>query len=92
MNSVTTHIPAWGDAEKTTHPFHTLRELLAIPFVKAFSKGKSFHRFSVSTDNSLLLMAEYDKGRGWWVVGRLKTPVNGLPEWLPIKATPSAST
>lgn len=78
-NEIRQHIPDFCEGfEKAVVEFNTLEELLAIPFVKNFSAHDSFHRYSVN-DNHLI--AEYRGGREWWVVGILKSSVEGLPEW-----------
>ena len=57
--------------------FDTVDELKEIGFVKNFSDnldGK-FHQYSLSeyyTEDTHLLMAEYNKGKTWWVVGYIK--------------------
>ena len=42
-----------------------------------------FHRFSQSEEwhDRWLLMAEFDEGKKWWVVGYLKEKVEELPAW-----------
>jgi hypothetical protein len=42
-----------------------------------------FYRFSQSTEHGATptLMAEYDNGDRWWVIGYMSAPLDGLPEW-----------
>ena len=45
-----------------------------------------FHQFSISESNGKKLMAEYRKGKEWWVVGYItdeKGITNTLPKWEP---------
>lgn len=62
--------------------FSTTDELLAVPFVANYVTYANFHRFSVSRDSQPLLMAEYEDGKVWYVVGYLDSldGVN-LPTW-----------
>lgn len=77
-NEIHQHRPASFDCgENEAVQFDTLDQMLKIPWVKNFSSGVSFHRFSISRN---MLIAEYDCGAKWFVVGYLKNPV-GLPEW-----------
>lgn len=59
--------------------FTSLDELFQIRFVRRFLKMPGFFRYSKSGD---CLMAEFNEGYKWWVVGCLKFPewVN-LPKW-----------
>lgn len=89
MNQIRQHIPGFVDGiEPAEATFSTLDELLSVPFVARFREivdpGKPFHRFSYSEDGNLL-MAEYDEGRSWWVVGYLREAVDGLPNWEPVR-------
>lgn len=78
-NQIRQHRPAFFEGFKNeTVEFDTLEELLAIPWVKGFSKAGPFHQYSVSANN---LIAEYRGGREWWVVGYLKDPDIGLTKW-----------
>lgn len=81
MNSIRRHIPGCcsdGDEPPEIVEFNTMEQLLSVPFVNSFSGGQRFHRYSLSRNH---LMAEYRDGKEWWVVGTLKYPVAGLPEW-----------
>lgn len=60
--------------------FKNLDELLQVPFVKKFTTLPGFYRFSLSDTN--ILMAELDKQKTWWVVGRIVEPFTlELPKW-----------
>jgi len=69
--------------------FETTQELLNIDFVKKFSNRNNFYRYSLDIDNyfnQYSLMAEYNDGRDWWVVGFIDNPQDiDLPKWKPIK-------
>lgn len=81
MNSIRRHVPGCcsdGDEPPEIVEFNTVEQLISIPFVNSFSNGQRFHRYSLSDRR---LMAEYRDGKEWWVVGTLKYPVAGLPEW-----------
>ena len=79
MNSIRQHIPSFCEGfDQSIVNFNTLEELLAIDFVKRFSEHDNFHQYCVSDNH---LMAEYRGGRQWWVIGTLKDPNVGLPQW-----------
>jgi len=79
MNAIKQHIPDFCEGfEKALVEFNTLEELLAIDFVKKFSTFPKFHQFSMNDGH---MIAEYRGGREWWVVGRIREPVEGLPAW-----------
>lgn len=79
MNSILQYRPAFFEGFKNERAdFDTVEELMKVPFVKGFSEDENFFRFSVSGDH---LLAEFRNGDEWWVVGTLKEPVDGLPEW-----------
>ena len=80
MSKITQYRPAFfeGFVNETAH-FETMGDLLSIPFVANFANDEGFFRFSISDE---MLMAEYDGGKKWWVVGRFEAPPNvGLPTW-----------
>lgn len=82
MNTITQYRPAFCEGfENEVVSFSTLDELMAIPFVKRFSDDKGFHRFSLCPDSDNILMAEYNNGFNWWIVGRFQSPVPELPKW-----------
>lgn len=78
------HIPAAvSGVEPDIVNFKNLEELLQIPFVKKFESLPGFYRFSLSEFGSrTLLMAELNKQKSWWVVGRIEEPFAlDLPKW-----------
>lgn len=80
------HRPAFFSGfENEVVSFDTLEELLAIPFVANFAQDMDhpFHRFSIDGDGRTL-MAEYDDGYVWWVVGFIDDASGlDLPMWQP---------
>ena len=60
--------------------FDTTEELLEIDFVKNWSKIETFYRYSISGNH---LMAEYENGKKWWVIGNIRNIVD-LPKWIPV--------
>lgn len=85
------HIPNFVSGfNPAIEEFKTLDELLNLDFVKRFSDGDpNFYRFSVKDYVTRVhLMAEYDEGRTWWVVGYINGIAKddiGLPQWIPNK-------
>ena len=82
MNRIRQYRPAYFTGfENATVEFDGVEALLAISFVTSFV-NESFHQFSIDTTNgdNIALMAEYDDGNKWWVVGFLDSPVD-LPRW-----------
>lgn len=87
------HIPGYIEATPEAATFDTLDQLLAVPFVAMWPDrpsawGDHFYRFSLSHDDTrLLLMAEFDKGAKYYVVGFLDPSaehlVTALPRWSP---------
>ena len=80
--------------ENEVKSFNSLEELFAIEFVNNFTKNPinepdpRFHKFSKSTpsEDTTILMAEYEEGKVWWVVGYLSDAdeiVKELPLWVP---------
>jgi len=88
MNNIRQHRPAYFTGfDNETVQFETADQLLAIGFVCNFRTVENFHRFSVALSefNGALLMAEYNDGKKWWVVGYLKDDVPELPRWVPVR-------
>lgn len=80
-NAIQQYIPAYVDTGGERHPiveFASLDKMLEIPFVAHWAARDGFHQFSIS---GLHLMAELKGGRDWRVVGALRHPIDGLPEW-----------
>lgn len=82
MNLFHEYIPATVDMgePRRTVDFTTLEELLASTIVSRWQGIKGFSHFCVSDECPTRLMAIFDDGFGWHVVGFLKDPVD-LPKW-----------
>ena len=84
MNHIRKHIPNFIDTDRLPdeNDFETTDQLLNIPWVKEWESpfdGRPFYRWSKS-DNHLI--AEYDNGKFWWVIGFIRNPDNiELPKW-----------
>ena len=73
------HRPSYVEGFVQEHKsFETLEELIETPWIKAFMHYPEFYQFSQEGN---CLIAEYRGGREWWVVARLKEPVENLPVW-----------
>ena len=90
MASIKQHIPNYvSGVDPETVEFNTLSELLDISFVKHWRDwtDRSFHQYSVCEESwGTVLMAEYNNGTKWWVVGYLKDTNRvelGLLDWNP---------
>ena len=87
MPTIKQHIPNFvSGIEPETHEWTTLPELLSIPFVARFRDDYSFEHFAFSpSGDHWLLMAVYEGGHRWWVVGYLdELPrEEGLIPWHP---------
>lgn len=79
MNSFRQHIPAFVEVDKPKEvEFKTTEELLSIPAVLNYV-DKTFSHFAKSEN---YLMAIYENGNRWWVVGYIKNPEDiDLPIW-----------
>ena len=93
-NKITQYRPGFFSGFKNSIvEFETTEELLNIDFVKKFSKfpngenDKKFYRYSINEvngHNQKFLMAEYDNGYKWWVIGLINESAKvDLPEWKP---------
>lgn len=88
-NRFVQHYPAFFTAEDDDYfvlNFNTQDELLACEFIIRWEKDsdeRKFHRYSLSDNH---LMVEYENGKEWWCIGRLKT-IDGLnlPKWEIVK-------
>lgn len=56
--------------------FKSKKELLANKFLQSYFSHEGFFRFAIdvkeSIEDEIILMAEYENGHEWWVVGFLK--------------------
>ncbi len=88
---ITQHIPGFvqTDDPPETAEYASAAELLAVPFVHRWTTVKpGFHQFSSSRRNQMTrpyLMAEFDEGRVWYVVGFMDGDLPDLPEWVAVK-------
>ena len=94
MAVITQHLPGYIEGTPAVATFDSLASLLAVPFVAIWPTrdeawGKQFYRFSISSDpdtRDLVLMAEFDKGAEWYVVGRVNVAdaplLTSLPRWI----------
>jgi len=70
--------PAFFEGFETeTAEFSTIEELEAIPFVKRHTNAADHHRLSLTRDNTL--MAEFQGGKRWLVVGFITEGRPDLP-------------
>jgi hypothetical protein len=91
MPKITQHYPNFCEGFKAkTKSFESLEELLSIKWVDKFSQRPNFHQFSISKYSDVkgkeyILMAEYDNGNSWFVVGYLDDSkiIEDLPVWEP---------
>lgn len=63
--------------EIETAEFSTVEELESIPFVKRHTNAGDHHRLSLTKDNTL--MAEFEGGKRWLVVGFIAEGRPDLP-------------
>lgn len=64
---------------------NSTEDLLNTPICKRFANDKTFYRFSFTQNNNehhWTLIAEYEKGFKWWVVGFCDEKPD-LPKWVP---------
>jgi len=82
MNRIRQHRPAFVTGfENEVVKFNTAEELLEIEFVKNFSRNDNFYRYSLGSG---ALMAEYEDGYEWWVIGHIDNAEEvNLPMWMP---------
>jgi hypothetical protein len=84
------HRPAFVDIDKPRERIvaETQAALLADPRITRWRDDPGFHRFSLSqAGHRPLLMAEFKKGREWWVVGYITVGREylTLPTWEPVR-------
>ncbi len=83
MTKIKQYRPAFFEGFKNEiADFKTLEELLDIEWIKSF-KSETFFQFSISVSVPRpLLMAEYNFGKDWLVVGLFSSdPTIDLPKW-----------
>jgi 6-phosphogluconolactonase/glucosamine-6-phosphate isomerase/deaminase len=82
------HIAAFVDRRKAlTAEYIDVKSLLNIGFVKKYSEEAGFYKYSLTENtiehsDEIVLMAEFDNGKKWQVVGYLSDKIR-LPEWKP---------
>jgi hypothetical protein len=83
MSTIKQHLPPFiTGMDRVVASFDTLDDLLAIPFVAKFARGPGFRRFSLGPYvDTVMLLAEYDGGVRWWVVGYISGDPPDLPAW-----------
>ena len=79
MNTISQYCPTFFEGfENKTVEFSTDDDLINIPFVKNFARD-NFSHYAMSGD---CLMAIYDYGFDWWVIGTIQYPASvKLPKW-----------
>ena len=87
MTKIIQHVPGWVDTDvRKTSIFQSTKELLDIDFVYQWEFDEAFHQFSINKSSTqTLLMAEYNEGKKWWVVGRIEDLGDlqlDLPKWV----------
>ena len=81
------YTPAFIDTDtKEIYEFSSTEELLLMPWIQRRTENPGFYRFSISHTPDFIdtdtLMAEYDEGYMWWVIGFIdKTDKLSLPIW-----------
>lgn len=86
VNRITEHKPVHNSGTGAeTVEFNSTKELLSIDFVNGHSRHPDFYRYSIhrSADIRIPLLAEYENGKKWIVIGFLEGDVNKieLPDW-----------
>lgn len=78
MNKLTLYTPGYVDGKRESPiEFESTKDLLELTAVKRFKRGETLFRKSEE-----LLMAVYDKGFEWWVIGTILNPEDvDLFEW-----------
>ncbi len=89
MAQIKQHRPNYFDPlvfVNLTVDFESTEELLNIPFVLNFSTASNFSHYAISEDGTKsTLMAVYDDGYEWWVIGFIDDISKvDLPKWEPI--------
>ncbi len=71
------HVPNYIDAPiPEIQEFDSVESLLEDEKVQWFKTQPEFHKYSQSEN---YLMAEYENGKRWWVVGRVEGDITSLP-------------
>jgi len=85
-NILTQHRPAYFSGyEDEKFEFETLYELNQLEWVKGFAAHDGFCGWQIARDEErLALMATYEQGTRWFVVGYLEKDIQHLPDWVPV--------
>lgn len=80
MNEFRQHFPSSCDFDNPKEiKFSTTEELLNLDAVSSWKEKNKFSHFAISNNS---LMAIFDEGYRWWVIGYIKYPENvDLPKW-----------
>ncbi len=80
MNSFRQRVPNYIDAPKPDpHVFNTLEELYADPHINNYMSKPDFSHLAIDGD---YLMAIFDEGYKWWVLGFIENPDDiDIPKW-----------
>jgi hypothetical protein len=82
------YVSAFTDRRNAlTVDYFDIKSLLNINFVKHYSEQENFFRYSITENvvehsDEIVLMAEFNNGKNWYIVGYLSDKVR-LPEWKP---------
>jgi len=85
MTELKQHIPPFFDGfEPKLERIETAADLDGVDWLQSWRRHPDFYRFSVSREagRMKLLMAEFEKGRKWYVVGILSNDLPDLPAWV----------
>jgi hypothetical protein len=87
MPTITQYFPDFCEGfEKHTATVKSVEDLDRIEWIRSWRRDPAFYRFSLSLKRGdggrPLLMAEFDGGKIWYVVGRLSEPLEGLSMWV----------
>lgn len=85
MSKIRQYIPSFVDTEPIYEEFNSLEELKDISFVNRYLNLSNFYQLSqiqYDGEEVIHLIAEYDKGSSWKVIGFVTTekPLE-LPKW-----------
>lgn len=95
-NRIRRHRPGFVEGYPDEEEFATVHELVALELVHSWTKLDGFYRFSQSISRDpaqFLLMAEFNGGSRWHVVGYLDRPLplDQLPKWCDPRAQPASA-
>ena len=79
------HIPPFFDGfEPKLEHIESAADLDSIEWVQSWRQDPGFYRLSVAREAGRfkLLMAEFDRGAKWYVIGTLTADLPDLPTWV----------